>query len=103
MTNLQASAQRQLTQLIEQIERLESEKAGIADDVRDKFLEAKGLGFDPKIMKKVLKLRKMSKADREEEDAILTVYMQAVGLLGTPLGEFADRQDEVMASNVVRL
>lgn len=87
MTALQHSAQRQLRQLVEAVERLEGEKKGIADDIRDKFLEAKGLGFDTKIMKKVIAARKKSQADREEEEAIMATYMQALGMLNdTPLG-----------------
>lgn len=81
MTTLQASAQNQLRQLIEQIERLEEDKKGIADDIRDKFLEAKAMGFDVKVMRQVLRLRKKSNEDREEETAILEVYLHALGML----------------------
>lgn len=81
MTTLQNSAQKQLRQLIEQIERLEEEKQALGGDIRDKFLEAKGLGFDAKIMRKVLALRKKSMSDRNEEDAVLAVYLQALGML----------------------
>lgn len=97
MTTLHKSSQAQLNQLISQIENLEEEKKALASDVSEKYKEAKASGFDTKAMKKIVKLRKLSKAQRDEEDAILTVYMQAVGLLGTPLGEFADRQDNVVA------
>ena len=81
MTTLQASTQAQLRQYIEQIERLEEEKKALAADIRDKFLEAKAVGFDPKIMKKVLSLRKRSKTEREEEDAVLETYLHALGML----------------------
>jgi uncharacterized protein (UPF0335 family) len=81
MTSLQSSAQKQLRQLIEQVERLEEEKKALAGDIRDKFAEAKGLGFDVKAMHKIISLRKKSHADREEEDAILAVYMHALGML----------------------
>lgn len=97
MTNLQASSQRQLNQFVTQIENLEAEKKAIADDIAAKYAEAKSTGFDTAAMKKVVKLRKKTKAQREEEEAILVTYMQAVGLLGTPLGEFANRQDNVVA------
>lgn len=83
VTTLQASAQAQLRQYIEQIERLEEEKAAIAADISDKFLEAKAVGFDPKIMKKVIALRKKSKAERTEEEMILATYCHAVGLQGS--------------------
>ena len=81
MTSLQHSAQQQLRQFIEQIERLEEEKKGIAEDIKDKFLEAKATGFDPKIMKQVLRLRKKAKTDRDEEEAILDTYLHALGML----------------------
>ena len=78
---LQASSQAQLRQYIEQIERLEEEKKALSADIRDKFLEAKANGFDPKIMKKVISLRKRSKSERQEEDAVLETYLHALGML----------------------
>lgn len=81
MTAMQSAAQNQLRQYIEQIERLEEEKKAIADDIRDKFAEAKAVGFDVKAMRQILKLRKKSKDDRDEEDAILATYMHALGML----------------------
>ena len=81
MTTLQASSQNQLRQYIEQIERLEEEKKALAADIRDKFLEAKSEGFDPKIMKKVISLRKKPKSERAEEDAVLETYLHALGML----------------------
>jgi uncharacterized protein (UPF0335 family) len=72
--------------LIERIERLEEEKKGIADDVRDVYLEAKSVGYDPNIIRKVIKLRKMNPHDRAEMDALLETYCNAVGLqLDLPL------------------
>ena len=82
---LQASAQQQLRQFIEQIERLEEEKKALAADIRDKFLEAKAVGFDPKIMKKVISLRKRSSSERQEEDLVLETYLHALGMLGDPM------------------
>jgi uncharacterized protein (UPF0335 family) len=81
MTTLQSSAQKQLRQLIEQIERLEEEKKALAGDIRDKFAEAKGLGFDVKVMRKVISLRKKTQTERQEEDSILAVYLHALGML----------------------
>jgi hypothetical protein len=52
-----------------------------ADDIRDKFLEAKSTGFDVKVMRQVLRLRKKSKAERQEEDSILDVYLHALGMM----------------------
>ena len=81
MTTLQKAAQDQLRQFIEQIERLEEEKKALAADIRDKFLEAKGTGFDVKAMRQILRLRKKSKNERDEEEGMLSVYMHALGML----------------------
>jgi uncharacterized protein (UPF0335 family) len=81
MTALQASAQRQLRQLIEQIERLEAEKKALAGDIREKYAESKALGFDVKALRKIVSLRRMSRTDRQEEEAILAVYMHALGMI----------------------
>jgi len=81
MTTLQSSAQKQLRQLIEQIERLEEEKKALSGDIRDKFTEAKGLGFDVKAIRKVISLRKKTQTERQEEESILTVYLHALGML----------------------
>ncbi len=96
MTTLQASSQAQLRQFIEQIERLEEEKKALAADIRDKFLEAKALGFDPKIMKKVISLRKRSKSERQEEDAVLETYLHALGMLVGPGVSSAMPSDEML-------
>jgi uncharacterized protein (UPF0335 family) len=80
MTTLQVSAQKQLRQFVEQIERLEEEKKALAGDIRDKYLEAKAIGFDTKALRKVVALRKKSATDRQEEEAILAVYMHALGM-----------------------
>lgn len=81
MTSLQASAQNQLRQFVEQIERLEEEKAAIAGDIRDKYQEAKAVGFDVKALRHIVRLRKKSTTDRQEEEAILATYMHALGML----------------------
>jgi uncharacterized protein (UPF0335 family) len=81
MTTLQASAQKQLRQMIESIERLEEEKKALSGDIRDKYLEAKGLGFDVKILRQVIRLRKKSETERQEEEGILEVYLHALGML----------------------
>lgn len=69
-----------LRSLIERIERLEEEKAGIASDIRDIFAEAKSAGFDVKIMKTVIKLRKMNAADRDEQELLLETYRKALDI-----------------------
>lgn len=71
----------QLKSVIERIERLEEEKAALAGDIRDIFAEAKANGFDTKVLRQVLKIRKMEKAEREEQEAVLDVYLQALGMI----------------------
>ena len=66
--------------MIERIERLEEEKAAIADDIKDVFVEAKAVGYDAKIMKQVIKLRKMADDDRREMETILDLYKSALGM-----------------------
>ncbi len=70
----------QLRLFIERVERLEEEKKGIADDIRDVYAEAKGQGYDPKIMRQIVRLRKMQPHDRMEMEAILETYKSALGL-----------------------
>lgn len=81
MTTLQVSAQKHLRQFVEQIERLEEEKKAIADDIRDKFAEAKAVGFDVKALRQIIRLRKKSDSERQEEESMLAVYMHAMGML----------------------
>lgn len=69
-----------LKSLIERIERLEEEKKGIASDIRDIFAEAKSAGFDVKIMRVVLKLRKMNAADRDEQEMLSETYRKALDI-----------------------
>lgn len=78
MTTLQAAAQKQLKQLIESIERLEEEKKALGGDIRDKYAEAKGVGFDVRIMRKVIARRKKGKTELQEEDSLLAVYCHAL-------------------------
>ncbi len=75
-------AAERLKSFIERIERLEEEKAALAGDVREVYAEAKGSGFDTRIMRQIVKLRKMDAAARAEQDALLDLYKRAVGLAG---------------------
>ena len=70
----------QLRSLIERIERLEEEKAALTSDIREVYAEAKGTGFDTKIMRQVVRLRKLDKADRQEAEAVLDLYLSALGM-----------------------
>ncbi len=75
-----AIAADQLRLFIERIERLEEEKKGIADDIRDVYSEAKSTGYDSKTMRAIVRLRKMEKHDRLEAEALLETYKAALGL-----------------------
>lgn len=68
-----------LRQFIERIERLEEERAGIANDIKDILAEAKSTGFEPKIIRQILKIRKMDAAERQEQEELLQVYLDALG------------------------
>lgn len=67
--------------LIERIERLEEEKKGIADDIRDVYAEAKAVGYDAKIMRQIVRLRKMTPDDRSEQEMVLETYKSALGMM----------------------
>ena len=71
----------QLRAFVERIERLEEEKKQLSDDIKDVYAEAKGNGFDVKILRKVISLRKRDASEREEEETILDLYLQALGMV----------------------
>jgi uncharacterized protein (UPF0335 family) len=73
-------AAERLRSFIERIERLEEEKAGLTADIREVYAEAKGTGFDSKVMRQIVRLRKRDSADRQEQEALLDVYRRAIGL-----------------------
>ncbi|MDR6952679.1 uncharacterized protein (UPF0335 family) [Ancylobacter sp. 3268] len=75
-------AKEQLKSFIERIERLEEEKASIIEDIKDVFAEAKGTGFDVKALREILKIRKQDADQRAEHEAILDLYLQALGMAG---------------------
>ena len=76
---LTAAAQGRLKSFFERLERLEEDKAAIANDIKEVFAEAKGEGFDTKIIRKVIRLRKQDKAKRQEEEALVDLYLSAIG------------------------
>ena len=80
MTEVGGIAADRLRSLIERIERLEEEKKALSGDIRDVFAEAKSAGFDVKIMREILKLRKMNAADRDEREFLLDTYRKALDL-----------------------
>lgn len=80
-SNTESVAADQLKSFIERIERLEEEKAGIAGDIKDVYSEARGNGFDVKVLRRIIALRKRDYAERQEEEAIMELYMQALGMI----------------------
>jgi uncharacterized protein (UPF0335 family) len=73
-------AGQRLKSFIERIERLEEEKAGLADDIKDVYAEAKGVGFDTKTMRKIISLRKLDHEKRREAEELLELYKTAIGM-----------------------
>jgi uncharacterized protein (UPF0335 family) len=82
-------AKEQLKSIVERVERLEEEKKAISDDIKEVYLEAKANGFDAKVIKEIIKLRKMDATERAEYEAMLDLYTEALGMGGTPLWDAA--------------
>ncbi len=76
---LTQAAQTRLRTIIERIERLELDKAAVANDLKEVYAEAKGEGFDVKILRKIVRIRKMDAAKRTEEEALIDLYLSAIG------------------------
>jgi uncharacterized protein (UPF0335 family) len=77
-------AQDQLRAFIERIERMEEEKKAIADDIREIYAEAKGNGFDVKVLRQIIRIRKQDHQERLEQEALLDLYMAALGMQAAP-------------------
>ncbi len=90
MISMNNATQQQLRQFIEQIERLEEDKKSIADDIKDKFAEAKAVGFDVKALRQIIRLRKKGRDERQEEQAILDVYLHALGMADEDMPQMPD-------------
>ncbi|WP_421706534.1 DUF2312 domain-containing protein [Algihabitans sp.] len=80
MSDVGGVAADRLKSFIERIERLEEERTALGADIREIYAEAKGTGFDTKIMRQVIKLRKMDHADRQEQEHLLELYKRALGI-----------------------
>lgn len=98
MSELQNAAKQQLRQFIESIERLQEEQKALGGDIKDKFLEAKGVGFDVKTMREVLRLRKKSSSERQEAEALLDTYLNALDMQGDMFRDAAPANDEPEAT-----
>ncbi len=79
-----------LRQYVQRIEQLEEEKKDLAENIRDVYAEAKGNGFDTKVMRQIIKIRKMEEQEREELETILDIYLHALGML--PEGEYEEEE-----------
>jgi uncharacterized protein (UPF0335 family) len=89
-----------LPQKVEAIERLQQSQRDLADEIKDILADAKSEGLDPKIIRKVLAIRRKSKAEFQEEQAILDTYLAALGMLvGTPLGDYAINQRQLESAD----
>jgi len=73
-------AKEHLRSYVERVERLEEEKKALADDIREVYSEAKGTGFDTKVMRQVIRLRRLESAERQEQEAMLDLYLNALGM-----------------------
>jgi uncharacterized protein (UPF0335 family) len=80
MANAGAVAGERLKSFIERIERLEEEKRALAEDIKEVYSEAKGVGFDVKTMRRIVRLRKLDEEDRDEQEALLDTYLRAIGM-----------------------
>lgn len=76
----------QLKSLIERIERLEEEKRVLGEDIKEVYAEAKGTGFEPKIMRQIIKIRRMDKDEHDEQESLLDIYKRALGMLPDTAG-----------------
>lgn len=83
-------ARDQLRSFIERIEKLEEEKKAIADDIKEVYAEAKGNGFDTKVMRQLVRIRKQDKSERLEQEAVLDTYMHALGMVPDTSGDAAE-------------
>ena len=77
--SLTQTAQEKLRQLVARIEKLEEEKKGIGDDVKESYAEAKAMGFDTKVLRQVIRLRKQDRQEREEQEQVRDLYLHALG------------------------
>jgi uncharacterized protein (UPF0335 family) len=77
--SLTQTAQEKLRQLVARIEKLEEEKKGLADDVKESYAEAKAMGFDTKVLRQVIRLRKQDRQEREEQEQVRDLYLHALG------------------------
>jgi uncharacterized protein (UPF0335 family) len=81
MTEIHAATAKQLRAIVERIERLEEERAALTADIREVYAEAKSMGFDTKILRSIIRLRKQDISERREQEAVLETYMHALGML----------------------
>lgn len=93
---MQVTAQKELRELVQRIENLQQQQRELGADIRDLLAEAKSKGYVPAIIRKVLAIRKKTKAEHEAEEAVISSYLHALGMDGTPLGDYIKAQDRVL-------
>lgn len=95
-------AREQLRSFVDRIERLDEERSALTADIREVFSEAKGTGFDSKIMRQVIRLRKLDRADFQEQEAILDLYLSALGMRDGPTSAMEDKEPPPLVREMVR-
>ena len=101
MADFGGIAGEQLKSLIERIERLEDEKRALGEDIKEVYAEAKGTGFEPKIMRQLIKIRKMDKDEHDEQESLLDLYKRALGML-PEAGATAQAAEQARALPLIR-
>jgi len=101
MANVNGVAGEHLRSFIERIERLEEEKKSLADDIKEIFAEAKGTGFDVKAMRAIIKIRKMDKADVQEQSYMINIYTEALGMFQPDLFGVGDLEDPEKSKSIL--
>lgn len=94
MTTLNTSAQEHLRQLVEAAESIISDQEELKHQLKEKFSEMRAAGFDVSIIRKIIARRKRSQSEVQEEDALLETYMRALGMEGTPMGDWLENEDK---------
>lgn len=96
-------AKDQLKSFINRIERLEEERAALSADIKEVYSEAKGTGFDTKIMRQVVRMRKLDKADFQEQEAMLDLYLTAMDMRGGPLLDIMESEQTEQKSEPAKV
>jgi uncharacterized protein (UPF0335 family) len=97
--SIQTAAAAELRQCVERIERMKAEISDLNGDIKDEFTVAKSRGYDVKVLRKLIALRARDPAEVSEEEAVLELYKQALGMAGTPLDAWAKEREDMVIVN----